>query len=766
MMITMKTIINKIPTLFLTVFALWACSQKELEYNAGSIDAVDELIAPTGEETTYLDDSDKSVMFEWSTVSSGAVKYEIAFSATASGEEIYRFSPADGGANGTAAISLTVLDRIASLAGIKTASEGDIYWTVYTTKGPLSAKSGATPKKLHLSRLTGIDSPTNLYITGEASEGGTDITAAQQFRQDIPGKFEIYTKLKADQPFVFANNNAGTGYVSYAWSNDERIFVEEGEPMTVVADGIYHVTADIAGNRYTIELIENLRLTYPTGMEVEGTPTYDFPMEYRGGGVWVLEDLRFEFTDNRYAFHLDVAGKPRIWGYNEKETNSVPSTTGGTYYNIFQNAGASEFDYCYRLMSGLVGVTTDVYVDMSAAAPAPTHRFDLPKVDEVPSVSGFNAPAADATIDLNTDFSIEFSWEAIDVGADGFPPKYEVVFFADAGGETELAAVQTDNFGMDALVTIGRSTLDDAVRDTDVAVGETGTIYWSVRTIMLDDTAPATPAPRALEVTRIALPDNLYISGAATEELNVADALKMPKVEDGVFEGYYSFTNNTGGFRLTDGTTGEYITYSFSDEDGFLPATDNTATISTSDFAEINSRERQYRIRVDMKANTITTQIIRTVRIHIQGRGTNNTMTYQGNGVWSRANWSVGTGNDTRYYFRVSYTTTNPSSNGNAWTEKWGCSKSNSDPNPTADNLEATYGGKAYYDVVTLIGQDNFRLPGSDPNENDWHYAWKMVTGGSFTNTGNKTFTLYMNGGTGTGATTGEITSDKPFHTY
>ncbi len=114
----------------------------------------------------------------------------------------------------------------------------------------------------------------------------------------------------------------------------------------------------------------------------------------------------------------------------------------------------------------------------------------------------------------------------------------------------------------------------------------------------------------------------------------------------------------------------------------------------------------------------------------------------------------------------MSYSTTNPSTNGSAWAEKWGCSRVDTNPDPTTANLEGTYGGQAYYNVVEYIGSDNFRGPGAPANENDWHYAWKLVTGDGLTNTGNKTFTVYMNGGTGTGTTTGTITSELPFHTY
>jgi hypothetical protein len=766
----MKTIVKILPALLTVLFALGSCAEKEIEYNMGDVAAVSELIAPAGTEATLLDspkdpdDPDYEFTFKWKPVDSEAVRYLIAFSASATGDELFRFAPVDGAVGGSTKITYPVIDKIACEAGIKAGEEGDLYWTVYTIKGNTEVKASAAPKKLPVERTPGIESPLHLFVTGAATEGGTDITKAALFRNDSPNMFVIYTRLTAGQPFIFTNSNFGTGYESYAYSIEDKKYIERGTPMTVETDGVYRVSANIRYNRFTIELIENLRLFYPAGLDVEGVVTTEFPMNYEGGGIWKLEDFRLAFVDNRYSFRAEVSGRPRVWGHAEVDVASPPAVTGGAYYYISDFALGGEYDHAYKLMSALTGVTTDIYVNMSSTTPAPTHTFALAKAADVPPVTGLTAPAADASIDLNetANFNVVFSW-AEPVYDKAFPAKYDVVFFEDAEGTTEISSVPASDFGMATEATVGRAILDNAASAVGADIGAEGTIWWSVRTSILDESVPATAAPRKLNVTRITLPNQLYISGAATEQTDVANALKMRKLEDGVFEGYYTFRNNTAGFRLTDGTTGEYATYAYTDG-VFMPSA-STATIPASVISGVSGTDRQYRINVNFKTNTITTQIIYNVRIHIQGRGTNNSMTYQGNGVWIRSNWGVGTGNDTRYYFRVSYTNANPSSNGNAWTEKWGCSRVDTNPDPTTGNLN-TYGGQAYFNVVTYIGADNFRGPGAATNENDWHYAWKLVTGDGLTNTGNKTFTIYMNGGTGTGATTGTITSEVPFHTY
>jgi hypothetical protein len=51
------------------------------------------------------------------------------------------------------------------------------------------------------------DIPTELFLTGTATEGGDDLTKAVKFKQTAPGKFEIYTSLKAGSiPFCGSHN--------------------------------------------------------------------------------------------------------------------------------------------------------------------------------------------------------------------------------------------------------------------------------------------------------------------------------------------------------------------------------------------------------------------------------------------------------------------------------------------------------------------------------------------------------------------------------
>ncbi len=722
----MKTIVNKLPVMILAAFTLWACQEQKLDYKNGSLDGVSQLIAPAGDGTTYLSNTTDVLNFKWKTVNSGAVKYEVSFSSSATGAEIYRFVPTDGALTGTTGISLALLDQIASMAGILTGSEGDIYWTVYSKKGTAEVKATAASKKLPVKRFTGFaEAPVHLYITGGATEGGTDITKAQQFRNDEENVFKVVTSLKAGQPFFFTNNNAGTGYSEYSFYPDKKIYVEDGDPMTVEADGIYRITANIARNRYTIELLENLSLYYPAGMDVngDGVLKYSFPMEYQGGGIWKLADFKFAFTDNRYQFRLDVAGKERIWGSKDSDANP-PTVIGGSYYYIFENAVAADgYSYSYKLMSSLIGLTTDIYVDMSASATQPTHRFDLSSEYDLQPVASLTTPADNATIDLNTTYTMDFSWAEPTYDKASFPAKYEVVFFSDAAGTTEIGKAASDDYGLDTSVTIGRTILDNAAKGAGIDIGAAGVIYWSVRTIMMNESVIATAAPRKINITRIELPAQLYISGTNFDGTTVAvgSAYKMRKLEDGVFQGYYNFRTTTA-YRLTDGTSGSYITYEMSNNQ-LVPGA-STATFATTGWGSINSSDRVYRITVNFKTNTITAQITRYVYFYQCSQGTNGALTYGGNGVWTNTRALTGTSssnNDNRYLFRVGYTSA-PTSNTN-WSETWGSANWNNDSAPNDSWLTS----RPEFWYITVWVPANYKVIDSGHSAYDqWGYSFKF----------------------------------------
>ena len=70
-------------------------------------------------------------------------------------------------------------------------------------------KAGMT-RNIDITRALGVDNPpANVYITGTATEGGSDLSKALAFKQTASGKYEIYTSLAAGA-YHFVSANSGT----------------------------------------------------------------------------------------------------------------------------------------------------------------------------------------------------------------------------------------------------------------------------------------------------------------------------------------------------------------------------------------------------------------------------------------------------------------------------------------------------------------------------------------------------------------------------
>src|SRR5258708_39992639 len=51
-------------------------------------------------------------------------------------------------------------------------------------------------RNINITRALGVDNPpADVYITGTATEGGSDLSKALKFQQTAYGKYEIYTSL-------------------------------------------------------------------------------------------------------------------------------------------------------------------------------------------------------------------------------------------------------------------------------------------------------------------------------------------------------------------------------------------------------------------------------------------------------------------------------------------------------------------------------------------------------------------------------------------
>ena len=360
----MKKIVSKLMFLASLAIAFAGCDD-----NMGDTDnrlaASNGIIEPADGTSVVLKTSaSASTYFEWEYVNpeeAGTVIYQIAFD-TESGDfskPIYMLYSDNNGLKNCATISHQTLNDIAAKAGITSSATGTIKWTVFSAKGMNSVKS-PVENRLTITRLAGFDVvPIDVFVTGEASEGGTDLASAQRMKATANGEFEVYTQLKAGQPYYFANSNSGT---PTTYSTSDGVILEGGT-STVETDGIYRITLNFNTGACTYSLV--------TGIGFYFCPTDEvlFDLDYIGGGVFQAKGtVTFKEEswglDQRYKFRMTMkdnggAGEETTyeWGTVDASIDNAPTASSPEdYYYVQLLSNLTQWDNKWKLMDQFNGV--------------------------------------------------------------------------------------------------------------------------------------------------------------------------------------------------------------------------------------------------------------------------------------------------------------------------------------------------------------------------------------------------------------------------
>lgn len=186
----------------MTVLFSTSCT-KDMEYKDVQVSPVTQLYEPTdGQSVTLVASSTASLFFEWAAAKaedSGSPLYEVVFDKEDGNftNPIYRVVADNNGVRNYATITHKVLDKIGKAAGINGGETGTVKWTVVASRG-LNSAMATEARTLTITCLKGFtELPNQVYLTGEATEGGTDI--AQAVPCSMPnelGVFEVFTKFK------------------------------------------------------------------------------------------------------------------------------------------------------------------------------------------------------------------------------------------------------------------------------------------------------------------------------------------------------------------------------------------------------------------------------------------------------------------------------------------------------------------------------------------------------------------------------------------
>jgi len=341
------------------------------------LSAVKTLIEPVDGKVIALEPSaSASVYFEWDYVKaeeSGTAIYQIAFDKQDGdfSSPVYVMYADNNGYYNHVTITHKLLNKIAGMAGIMPSETGTLKWTIFSIKGTKILKADLS-NSIIITRLAGFaDLPIDVYITGEASEGGTDLSKAQKMKVVSNGTFEIYTKVLANKPFYFTDGISGTPRQFYT-SNE---LIKENGTTTITNDGVYRITLDFNTGAATYTLVENIGFFFCPSNEVL------FELPYIGNGIFKATKQTVTFKqegwgrDQRYKFRMFVRenggqgdSKELEWG-TLNQTDSPPTATSPESYYYMQLVTPTQWDNKWKLMSDFDGVPADYTVYLQADKP-------------------------------------------------------------------------------------------------------------------------------------------------------------------------------------------------------------------------------------------------------------------------------------------------------------------------------------------------------------------------------------------------------------
>ena len=271
-----------------------SCSE-DLEYKPGGVTPVQTLLLPADNYYVELQSASTATLrFSWepALAADGQLPhYEVVFFGKPGGEIVYR---CDAGSSTSVDIVHKEINRIANAAGIDVGADGAVYWSVVSSRGVDTAPVVATPRRLELTRLLGFNViPDQLFLTGEATEGGSDLENACVGRKTGDGEFTFYQQLEAGKGFTFVSSK-GDDRTTYTVVNGV-LNDQSAEPATIDRSGVYRIKLDLNVRGITFEHIDRVEFNFAPRTEDNGN------MEYIGNGCWKFSDYNVKFREESWG---------------------------------------------------------------------------------------------------------------------------------------------------------------------------------------------------------------------------------------------------------------------------------------------------------------------------------------------------------------------------------------------------------------------------------------------------------------------------------
>jgi hypothetical protein len=319
--------------------------------------------------------STDSLDFTWAATSAADgdfVLYELAFDK-ADGDfsnPVFKSLSNGGGLETRLSLSHKDLNKIANMAGIAASSSGKLKWTVLASKSTKIVQ-GSVSRILDISRPAGFaELPAEMYLSGSATEAGTDLSKALKLKKNEDGVFEIYTALKPGSYVL--SDKAGEGGKSYFVDNG---MIKEGDtPVSITEEKVYRLTLDFNVASSNIVEIQSL------GLWMSAYNAEIGQLEYVGNSTWVGANIPVEFyqfdwgRDDRYKFVFHTSAGLQFMG-SQKADNGSPVGQPASYF-VMQGVSNDQWANTYKFNPAADRKNVRVQVLLSGAA-GYTHQITL-----------------------------------------------------------------------------------------------------------------------------------------------------------------------------------------------------------------------------------------------------------------------------------------------------------------------------------------------------------------------------------------------------
>lgn len=371
----MKKMIRLGSVMLLAIIAISACKKEGRPLDL-SLTPVGTLASPADNVDVKLNPtSQESVLFKWEPAAATdgtLVLYEVAFDKAGGdfSKPVYKVVSDGAGVQPQITLTHKDLNKIANTAGIASSTTGKLIWTVITSKGT-NAKAATVSRTIQLERPAGFaESPAELYITGSATEGGTDLTKAVKLKRVEDGVFEIYTSLKAGDYTL--TDKAGDGGKQYYVENG--IIKEGSNPVKVSgSQKVFRLNFDFTSATAKAVEIQSIGLFMSAYNTEIGT------LHYTANGVFEAADVPVEFyqfdwgRDERYKFMIHTAAGIEYAG-SVNQNNDAPAGKPASYFYLVPVTN-SQWDNTYKFDPS--ADKKHVKVDVMFTPDAYTHKVTV-----------------------------------------------------------------------------------------------------------------------------------------------------------------------------------------------------------------------------------------------------------------------------------------------------------------------------------------------------------------------------------------------------